>query len=139
MNIENRPFHKSPGDFLYHNFKFFWTFTSFFLKFKLKYAKSWLLFSITLSHIYIAMPLSLAIGICKTPGKINRKLFSSFSWFVVYRDWNRWSDEGFTFLESNVSISCVYLLSQMLFSLPDMYNCYLVHYRWQYVPYKKLI
>ena len=36
-----------------------------------------------------------------------------FSCFEVYRDWNRWNDEGFTFLESDVS--WVYLLSQMLF------------------------
>ena len=34
---------------------------------------------------------------------------------MVYRDWNRWNDEGFTFLESDVSTSWVYLLSQMLF------------------------
>ena len=38
-----------------------------------------------------------------------------FSCFVVYRDWNRWNDEGFTFLGSDVSTSWVYLLSQMLF------------------------
>ena len=35
--------------------------------------------------------------------------------------------DEFTFLVSDVSISWVYLLSQILFSLPDMYNCYLVH------------
>ena len=34
---------------------------------------------------------------------------------MVYRDWNRWNDEGFTFLGSDVSTSWVYLLSQMLF------------------------
>ena len=34
---------------------------------------------------------------------------------MVYRDWNRWNDEGFTFLGSDVSISWGYLLSQMLF------------------------
>ena len=38
-----------------------------------------------------------------------------FSCLEVYRDWNRWSDEGFPFLGSDVSISWVYLLSQMLF------------------------
>ena len=32
---------------------------------------------------------------------------------MVYRDWNRWSDEGFTFLVSDVSISWGYLLVQM--------------------------
>ena len=32
---------------------------------------------------------------------------------MVYCDWNRWSDDGFTFLGSDVSISWVYLLSQM--------------------------
>ena len=32
---------------------------------------------------------------------------------MVYRDWNRWSDEGFTFLVSNVSIFSVILLVQM--------------------------
>ena len=31
----------------------------------------------------------------------------------MYRDWNRWSDEGFTFLVSDVSISWGYLLVQM--------------------------
>ena len=38
-----------------------------------------------------------------------------FSCLEVYRDWNRWNDEGFTFLGSDVSISWGYLLSQMLF------------------------
>lgn len=38
-----------------------------------------------------------------------------FSFLEVYRDWNKWSDEGFTFLGSDVSISWDYLLSQMLF------------------------
>ena len=33
--------------------------------------------------------------------------------FTVYRGWNRWSDEGFTFLVSDVSISWGYLLVQM--------------------------
>ena len=32
---------------------------------------------------------------------------------MVYRDWNRWSDEEFTFLVSDVSISWGYLLVQM--------------------------
>ena len=36
-----------------------------------------------------------------------------FSCFVVYRDWNRWSDEGFTFLVSDISISWGYLLMQI--------------------------
>ena len=31
----------------------------------------------------------------------------------MYRDWNRWSDEGFTFLVPDVSISWGYLLVQM--------------------------
>ena len=34
---------------------------------------------------------------------------------MVYCDRNRWSNDGFTFLGSDVSISWVYLLSQMLF------------------------
>ena len=38
-----------------------------------------------------------------------------FSYLEVYRDWNRWSDEGFAFLGSDVSTSWVYLLLQMLF------------------------
>ena len=38
-----------------------------------------------------------------------------FSCLEVYRDWNRWNDEGFTFLGSDVSTSWVYLLSQMPF------------------------
>ena len=36
-----------------------------------------------------------------------------FSCFLVYHDWNRWSDEGFTFLVPDVSISWGYLLVQM--------------------------
>ena len=36
-----------------------------------------------------------------------------FSCFALYRDWNRWSDEGFTFLVSDISISWGYLLMQM--------------------------
>ena len=36
-----------------------------------------------------------------------------FSCFEVYRDWNRWSDDVFTFLVSDVSISWGYLLVQM--------------------------
>ena len=46
-----------------------------------------------------------------------------FSCFLMYRDWNKWNDEGFTFLVSDVSISWVYLLLQMLFVLPGMCNC----------------
>ena len=79
-----------------------------------------------------------------------------FSCFALYRDWNRWSDEGFTFLmylhhviicccrysfgswcicttlisivadalfRINVSATCFSSNLQMVFSLPDMYNC----------------
>ena len=38
-----------------------------------------------------------------------------FSCFLMYRDWNKWNDEGFTFLVSDVSISWVYSLVQMRF------------------------
>ena len=46
---------------------------------------------------------------------------------MVYRDWNRWSDEGFAFLESDVSISWVYLLSQMLFWQLMYLHCLDIH------------
>ena len=36
-----------------------------------------------------------------------------FYYFEVYRDWNRWSNDVFTFLVSDVSISWGYLLVQM--------------------------
>ena len=46
---------------------------------------------------------------------------------MVYRDWNRWSDEGFAFLGSDVSISWVYLLSQMLFWQLMYLHCLDIH------------
>ena len=46
---------------------------------------------------------------------------------MVYRDWNRWNDEGFTFLGSAVSISWVYLLSQMLFWQLMYLHCLDIH------------
>ena len=50
-----------------------------------------------------------------------------FSCLEVYRDWNRWNDEGFTFLGSDVSISWVYLLSQMLFWQLMYLHCLDIH------------
>ena len=50
-----------------------------------------------------------------------------FSCLEVYRDWNRWSDEGFTFLGSDVSTSRVYLLSQMLFWQLMYLHCLDIH------------
>ena len=46
---------------------------------------------------------------------------------MVYRDWNRWNDEGFTFLESDVSISSVYSLPQMLFWQLMYLHCLDIH------------
>ena len=46
---------------------------------------------------------------------------------MVYRDWNRWNDEGFTFLGSDVSTSWVYLLSQMLFWQLMYLHCLDIH------------
>ena len=50
-----------------------------------------------------------------------------FSCLEVYRDWNRWNDEGFTFLGSDVSIFWVYLLSQMLFWQLMYLHCLDIH------------
>ena len=50
-----------------------------------------------------------------------------FSCLEVYRDWNRWSDEGFAFLGSDVSISWVYLLSQMFFWQLMYLHCLDIH------------
>ena len=46
---------------------------------------------------------------------------------MVYRDWNRWNDEGFTFLESDVSIFSVYSLPQMLFWQLMYLHCLDIH------------
>ena len=46
---------------------------------------------------------------------------------MVYHDWNRWNDEGFTFLGSDVSTSWVYLLSQMLFWQLMYLHCLDIH------------